>query len=83
MLQAFQITHSIGGGTGSGLGSLLLQKLNEDYPDKLKFNFTVFPSPSVSNVVVEPYNAVLSLFHLIEDSDGTFMLENEAMFDTL
>jgi hypothetical protein len=31
-LQGFQMTHSIGGGTGAGLGSLLLQKLSEEYP---------------------------------------------------
>jgi tubulin beta len=83
MLQAFQLTHSVGGGTGSGLGSLLLQKLAEEYPDKLAFNFSVFPSPAVSNVVVEPYNAVLTSFHLIESSAATFLLENEALTNVL
>lgn len=28
-LQGFQITHSLGGGTGSGLGTLLLSKIRE------------------------------------------------------
>jgi hypothetical protein len=28
-LQGFQITHSLGGGTGAGLGSLLLSKIRE------------------------------------------------------
>lgn len=35
--------HSIGGGTGSGLGSLILEKLTEDYCDNLTFNFSIFP----------------------------------------
>jgi tubulin beta len=77
------MTHSLGGGTGSGLGSLLLQKIKEEFPDKLSFNFSVLPSPGQSNVVVEPYNAILSMFHLIEDSDGTFVMENEALIRLL
>jgi tubulin beta len=31
-LQGFQLVHSLGGGTGSGLGALLLNKLREEYP---------------------------------------------------
>ena len=61
-LQGFQLTHSLGGGTGSGLGNLLIQKIREEYPDRIMTAFSVVPSPKVSNVVVEPYNATLS-FH--------------------
>lgn len=32
-LQGFQMTHSIGGGTGSGMGSLLLNKLKVSFSD--------------------------------------------------
>lgn len=28
-LQGFQITHSLGGGTGSGMGTLLISKIRE------------------------------------------------------
>lgn len=34
-LEGFLLTHSIGGGTGSGLGSFLLEKLNDRFPKKL------------------------------------------------
>lgn len=34
MLQGFQLMHSLGGGTGSGLGTNLLTKLREEYPDR-------------------------------------------------
>jgi tubulin beta len=67
-LQSFQITHSIGGGTGSGLGSLILEKLSEEYSDKLSFSFSVLPGSTtgvVSDVVTEPYNSVLTLNNLI------------------
>merc|ERR1712106_618553 len=31
-LQGFQLTHSLGGGTGSGMGTLLISKIREEYP---------------------------------------------------
>jgi tubulin beta len=34
-LQSFQLVHSLGGSTGSGLGILLLNKLREEYPDRI------------------------------------------------
>ena len=33
--QRFQITHSLGDGTGSGLGTLLLMKIRDNYPDRI------------------------------------------------
>jgi len=33
-LQGFQLTHSMGGGTGSGMGTLLISKIREEYPDQ-------------------------------------------------
>lgn len=47
-MQGFQLCHSMGGGTGSGLGTLLLGKLREEYPDKMLCTFSVYPSPKVS-----------------------------------
>ena len=47
-LQGFQIAHSLGGGTGSGMGTLLLSKLREEYPDRIINTFSIFPSPKVS-----------------------------------
>ena len=80
-LQGFLIFHSTGGGTGSGLGSLLLERLAVDYSRKTKMSFTVTPSPEVSTAVVEPYNAVLSTHSLLEYSDLTFNLDNEALYE--
>ncbi len=34
-LEGFVMTHSIAGGTGSGLGSYLLEALNDRFPKKL------------------------------------------------
>uniref|UniRef100_A0A3P9LC01 Tubulin beta-1 chain n=1 Tax=Oryzias latipes TaxID=8090 RepID=A0A3P9LC01_ORYLA len=46
-LQGFQLTHSLGGGTGS----------------------------------VEPYNATLSVHQLVENTDETYCIDNEALYD--
>ena len=27
--------HSLGGGTGSGMGTLLIEKIKEEYPDRI------------------------------------------------
>lgn len=48
-LQGFQLTHSLGGGTGSGMGTLLISKIREEYPDRIMMTFSVVPSPKVSN----------------------------------
>jgi len=46
-LQGFQLTHSLGGGTGSGMGTLLISKIREEYPDRIMNTFSVVPSPKV------------------------------------
>merc|ERR1711937_298503 len=79
--QGFQICQSLGGGTGSGMGTLLLLKLRDAYPDRILTTFSVFPSPKVSDTVVEPYNAVLSSHQLLENSDETFIIDNEALYN--
>ena len=48
-LQGFQLTHSLGGGTGSGMGTLLISKIREEYPDRIMNTFSVVPSPKVSH----------------------------------
>ena len=80
-LQGFQLTHSIGGGTGSGLGSLIILKLREDYCNKIVETFTVFPSQKTSDCVVAPYNATLAIYPIIEQTDEVFVLDNEALYD--
>jgi tubulin beta len=80
-LQGFQLCHSLGGGTGSGLGTLLLKRVREDFPDRMICAFSVVPSPKVSNTVVEPYNCVLSSHHLIDNADQVFCIDNEALYD--
>ena len=46
-LQGFLVFNAVGGGTGSGLGSLFLERLSVDYGKKSKLGFTIYPSPQV------------------------------------
>ncbi|KAF7341433.1 Tubulin alpha chain [Mycena venus] len=59
-LQGFFVFHSFAGGTGSGFGALLLEKLSTDYGKKSKLEFCIYPAPQLSSSVVEPYNSVLT-----------------------
>lgn len=58
-----------------------MSKIREEYPDRMMCTFSVFPSPKVSDTVVEPYNAVLSFHQLVENADECFGLDNEALYD--
>lgn len=44
-LQGFMLFRALGGGTGSGFGNLILDRLKEDYPKVPRIEFDVFPSP--------------------------------------
>merc|ERR1711906_21241 len=53
----------------------------EEYPDRVMCTYSVFPSPKVSDTVVEPYNCVLSVHQLVENSDESLLIDNEALYD--
>ena len=77
-LQGFMVYNAVGGGTGSGLGCLMLERLSVDYGKKSKISFTVWACPQVATAVVEPYNTVLCVHSLLEHTDVTIMYDNEA-----
>jgi tubulin gamma len=80
-LEGFVLCHSIAGGTGSGMGSFLLERLNDRYPKKLIQTYSVFPNltDEMSDVVVQPYNSVLTLKRLTEHADSVVVLDNTAL----
>jgi tubulin beta len=82
-LEGFTLTHSLGGGTGSGLGSRILKEVRSEFSDKIISSYSVVSSPKVSDVVVEPYNNVLAWHYLIEDCDLNIILDNEALYSLL
>ena len=79
-LQGFILSHSLGGGTGSGLTSLLLDRLRKEYRKKHFVHVAIQPSQHMSSAVVEPYNSILATYDNRDtDSLATILLDNEAI----
>ena len=65
-LQTFLLTHSLGGGTGSGVGTYILSMLPDLYPEVSRFSICVFPSEG-DDVITSPYKRFLHLCaHIIQ-----------------
>lgn len=61
-----------------------MNKLSEEYSSKLLFNFSVLPGSSSgigpSDVVVEPYNTLLSLNQIVQSSHMALPIENSSLY---
>ena len=79
-LQSFFLMHSMGGGTGSGLGTYVAEMLADEFPDVYRFSSVVFPSVD-DDVVTSPYNSVLAIEKLNEHVDCVLPVDNSALQD--
>jgi len=79
-VQGFIMHHAVGGGTGSGLGALILERIAVDYRKKSKIGFEIYPAPKISTSIVEPYNAMLSTHWLLDHTEVSVVLDNEAIY---
>ncbi|CAG0882756.1 unnamed protein product [Cyprideis torosa] len=94
-LEGFILTHSYGGGTGSGFTALMTERIQLEYPKKCKLSFSVYPSPKarrnsdcnaklctfIATAVVEPYNSILHTHATIPLKEVDFMVDNEAIYE--
>lgn len=80
-LSQFQLFHSVAGGTGLGCGSKILEILQDRYTSKkiITTNSILPSNEKTSDVVVQPYNSLLTLKRLIEFSNATFVFHNDAL----
>lgn len=69
---------SMAGGTGSGLGTYFLSLLDELYPKTPKLACCILPHLS-GEVILQAYNASLSLGSIYSLVDGVFIIENDLM----
>ncbi|XP_056873830.1 tubulin epsilon chain isoform X1 [Takifugu flavidus] len=79
-LQCFFIIHSMGGGTGSGLGTRVLSLLEEEFPEVSRIVTAVYPSAD-DDVITSPYNSVLAMRELTEHADCVLPVENQSLVD--
>lgn len=79
-IEAFNLLHSVAGGTGSGFGSLIVQELRDQFPKNIISSYSILPAnEESSDVVVQPYNTVLSLNHLNSFCDSIVVMDNHAL----
>jgi tubulin epsilon len=79
-LEAFFILNALGGGTGSGFGSYILENLAESYPKLWKMATVVTPSfQDDCGVVTSPYNTLMSTAHLCQYCDCVFPIANSSL----
>lgn len=63
------------------MGTLLIVKIREEYLDRIMLTFSVFTSPKVPDIVVEPYNATFAVHHqLVKNADECMLLDNEVLY---
>lgn len=72
----FFVLMSLAGGTGSGVGSYLLQILHDLYSQSPILNSVVLPY-SAGEVAVQNYNAILTLSGIISNADASILLHND------
>lgn len=75
--KGFLTLQSVAGGTGSGLGSFLTEQLADHYPSSYLLNTVVWPYQS-GEVIVQNYNAMLTMASLSAVSHGILVLQNDS-----
>ncbi|KAI6019621.1 gamma tubulin [Pisolithus orientalis] len=72
-LEGFMLMHSIAGGTGSGFGSFVLERLNDRFPKKLIQTY------SRVTLSCNPTTRLLTLKRLTNHADSVVVLDNGAL----
>ncbi|EFC47083.1 alpha-tubulin [Naegleria gruberi] len=86
------VTHSLGGGTGSGSTSSLIYDLAHEFQlpmvskyghdivdTMIKSCFSIFPTETYSTSILEPYNAVIALHYIHDNVQSIFSYDNYAL----
>lgn len=82
-LQCFKFIYSANGGTGSGVTAALLEELANRFEKKHRFATAIYPSPSYSEIIVEPYNAALHTAATLDFCDCVILADNQAIHRTI
>ena len=77
-LAGFLSLLSLAGGTGSGVGARITESLRDEFPHCFIVNQVVWPYQT-GEVIVQNYNAVLTLSHLYQTSDAVVVMENDSL----
>ncbi|CAL6023303.1 Alpha-tubulin [Hexamita inflata] len=78
-LQGFMIYRSISGGTGSGLGSAILEYISDQFVNKSKIEIVVSDRLDDGEQAIN--NTVLASHSMLQHSDCSFMINNAYLHD--
>eukprot|EP00873_Tetraselmis_striata_P004545 jgi/Tetstr1/424809/TSEL_015312.t1 len=81
-LVEFLLIHSIAGGSGSGLGSRILEELRREYPGSYILTVSVAPNLG-GDTPVQSLNACMTLQWLQAYADGVLLFRNDALLRRL
>merc|ERR1711973_1075572 len=65
------------------VGKEILDQVNDrlrKLVDNSKHGFEIYPAPNISTCIVEPYNAMLSTHWLLDHTEVSVVLDNEAIY---
>ena len=74
--------HSLGGGTGSGLGSLLAERIKDGYGRQTLLSVSVLPFRR-GETPLQHYNTTLALDTLYQQCDGVMLFDNDTVMELL
>uniref|UniRef100_A0A7S0YA75 Tubulin delta chain n=1 Tax=Polytomella parva TaxID=51329 RepID=A0A7S0YA75_9CHLO len=77
-LSGFLLIQSAAGGTGAGFGTFAAQAIRDTFPEAHMLSCCVWPYDT-GEVVVQPYNTLLTMAGLTTATDGVILLENEGL----
>ncbi|KAM7536196.1 hypothetical protein Aperf_G00000094122 [Anoplocephala perfoliata] len=72
---------SLGGGTGSGLLAIFIERACIEFAGRHLMQFSVVPSSRMAAGPVEVYNCVHHLYHSSDSSDLNIFLDNSSLFN--
>eukprot|EP01063_Lacrimia_lanifica_P032634 TRINITY_DN560_c0_g2_i2.p1 TRINITY_DN560_c0_g2~~TRINITY_DN560_c0_g2_i2.p1 ORF type:complete len:441 (+),score=71.53 TRINITY_DN560_c0_g2_i2:106-1428(+) len=83
-LEAVVFVHSLAGGTGSGLGSRLLEDCRAAFEEEVLYYASIIVSPHhFGDTAVSSLNALLALNHLLQHTDIILHFSNQDVQDAL
>jgi len=84
-LQGFILVMGVDGGTGSGLGQRILERLSAEFRGIPKLAFAVYADGELRDTVPVPgpYNAIFATAGFIDYADACVVLNNKWAFDLL
>jgi tubulin alpha len=80
-LQGFIMINAYGGGTGSGFGNLVAERLHEEYAKKTKMQCAILPGQTLSTSIVDPYNCLFACNASVRDINFCLNSDNEACYN--